>query len=31
MSYNILPTHKFEKEIKRLIKKHPSIRTNMLL
>ncbi len=26
MSYNILPTHKFIKEIKRLIKKYPSIK-----
>jgi mRNA-degrading endonuclease RelE of RelBE toxin-antitoxin system len=26
MNYNILPTHKFEKEIKRLIKKYPSIK-----
>ena len=26
MNYNILPTHKFEKEIKRLIKKFPSLK-----
>ncbi len=26
MNYSILPTHKFEKEIKRLIKKFPSLK-----
>jgi mRNA-degrading endonuclease RelE of RelBE toxin-antitoxin system len=26
MNYNVLPTHKFEKEIKRLIKKFPSLK-----
>lgn len=26
MNYNIIPTHKFEKEIKRLIKKFPSLK-----
>ena len=26
MSYNIIPTHKFEKELKRLIKKFPSLK-----
>ena len=26
MNYNIIPTHKFEKEIKRLTKKFPSIK-----
>ena len=26
MNYNIIPTHKFEKEIKRLLKKFPSIK-----
>jgi mRNA-degrading endonuclease RelE of RelBE toxin-antitoxin system len=26
MSYSIVPTHKFEKEIKRLIKKFPSLK-----
>jgi mRNA-degrading endonuclease RelE of RelBE toxin-antitoxin system len=27
MSYNILPTHQFEKELKRLVKKFPSLKT----
>src|SRR5882672_1430991 len=27
MSYKIFPTHRFEKEIKRLLKKFPSLRT----
>ena len=27
MSYNILPTHRFEKELKRLVKKFPSLKT----
>jgi mRNA-degrading endonuclease RelE of RelBE toxin-antitoxin system len=26
MSYNILPTHRFEKELKRLVKKFPSLK-----
>lgn len=26
MSYNIIPTHRFEKELKRLIKKFPSLK-----
>ncbi len=26
MSYNIIPTHRFEKEIKRLAKKFPSLK-----
>ena len=26
MSYSILPTHKFEKELKRLLKKFPSLK-----
>jgi mRNA-degrading endonuclease RelE of RelBE toxin-antitoxin system len=26
MSYSILPTHKFEKELKRLVKKFPSLK-----
>lgn len=26
MSYNIIPTHRFEKEIRRLIKKFPSLK-----
>jgi mRNA-degrading endonuclease RelE of RelBE toxin-antitoxin system len=27
MSYSILPTHRFEKELKRLVKKFPSLKT----
>ena len=27
MSYSILPTHRFEKELKRLLKKYPSLKT----
>lgn len=27
MSYNILPTHRFEKELKRLVKKFPSLKS----
>jgi mRNA-degrading endonuclease RelE of RelBE toxin-antitoxin system len=26
MSYNIIPTHRFEKELKRLVKKFPSLK-----
>jgi len=26
MSYSIIPTHRFEKEIKRLVKKYPSLK-----
>ncbi|MGB4958334.1 MAG: hypothetical protein WBO36_02600 [Saprospiraceae bacterium] len=26
MSYNIIPTHRFEKELKRLAKKFPSLK-----
>jgi hypothetical protein len=26
MSYSIIPTHKFEREIKRLVKKYPSLK-----
>jgi mRNA-degrading endonuclease RelE of RelBE toxin-antitoxin system len=26
MSYNIVPTHRFEKELKRLVKKFPSLK-----
>jgi mRNA-degrading endonuclease RelE of RelBE toxin-antitoxin system len=26
MSYSILPTHRFEKELKRLVKKYPSLK-----
>lgn len=26
MSYNIIPTHRFEKELKRLVKKFPSFK-----
>ena len=26
MSYNIIPTHRFEKELKRLVKKYPSLK-----
>jgi hypothetical protein len=27
MSYNIIPTHRFEKELKRLVKKFPSLKS----
>ena len=27
MSYNIIPTRRFEREIKRLVKKYPSLRS----
>ncbi|GHV14416.1 hypothetical protein AGMMS49938_10500 [Fibrobacterales bacterium] len=27
MSYNIIPTHHFAKELKRLVKKYPSLKT----
>ncbi len=30
MSFNIIPTHRFEKELKRLIKKFPSIKNEFV-
>lgn len=30
MSYNIVPTHRFEKELKRLVKKFPSLKQEFI-
>ncbi|TNF41805.1 MAG: hypothetical protein EP310_06805 [Bacteroidetes bacterium] len=31
MNYNVIATHRFEKEIKRLVKKYPSLKTEFSL
>lgn len=31
MNYNLFPTHRFEKELKRLVKKYPSLRSEFAL
>ena len=31
MNYNLFPTHRFEKELKRLVKKYPSLKSEFIL